>query len=499
MRERGVTVVLSPLIALIRDQQRRMDEAGIPCLSFFSQIQRGVRRHQRELVESGQADLVLITPETLGLDKRLRSALVDAGVALMVVDEGHAYEEWAHSFRPAYRRVGGALARFGEPRVLVCSATLSATAAAEAAEALGRWEWNVITEPPARPNLQYVGRQWRSPWDVLRLVDEAIPPGIVYATAARSAENLHAAASRLTDAPVDLYHGRLGKRERNEAQARWMAGTRWMVATKAFGMGIDRPDVRCVAHAELPASISDYAQEAGRAGRDGLPALCALNSADRGRVAQFLVEQGHPSVDRVRAVYDAHPDSWEKLSASEVARRTGLRAETVRSARGWLVGAGMMDTRPADRSWRIEVDELGVLALPTGTAGARMRAAATAVEAACRPVDGGLAATADELADAMAPHYRDWRGALRRLQDHGALRAVAPTRAGWARRRGVWSDFNPHRLTRSRQRAMDKLSAIREFAISPNSMRAGAIDSAIFLDAALAEDEIKWRREETLE
>ena len=494
-RDSGCTVVLSPLIALIRDQQRRMDEARIPCASFYGQVPRTERRYLRERVDAGEIDIVLTTPETLGLDRGLRAALINR-VPLLVVDEGHAYEEWAHSFRPAYRRIGAVAESLGAERLLICSATLSAVAAAEAAEALGRWDWEVICEPPARPNLRYVGRSWQTQWDMLAWMKRGQTPGIIYTTAARSAESLYEAATNVTELPVDVYHGKLPRLERNAAQSQWMFSDRWMIATKAFGMGIDRPNVRTVAHSELPASISDYAQESGRAGRDGHEAVCALNKTDSGRVAEFLVEQSYPSIERVKAVYQAYDDDWEQVSIREIAQRVGLKTATVRAARGWLIGAGMLDRRPAARDWLVEIDDLGVMALPTGKQGQRMREAVKAIKLMARQTENGLAATSDELAGALESTYRDWRGALRRLQDRGALRAVAPGRTGQARRRGVWTDFRADRLVRARKRAKAKLAEMKAFAISPDGGRAAAIEAAVRLDADEAEEEIRWRREE---
>lgn len=496
-RDRGCTVVLSPLIALIRDQQRRMDEMGIPCASFYGQVPRAERRYLREQVDSGEIDIVLTTPETLGLDRGLRSALIDR-TPLLVVDEGHAYEEWAHSFRPAYRRIGGVAKTLGAERILICSATLSAVAAAEAAEAFDRWDWEVLCESPSRPNLQYVGCDWVTQWDMLAWMKRQRVPGIIYTTAARSASRLQETAIIATDLEVDLYHGKLPRLERNTYQRKWMEGRRWMIATKAFGMGIDRPDVRTVAHSELPTSVSDYAQESGRAGRDGEQAICALNRSDSGRVAEFLVEQGYPSVERVKAVYQAYSDAWEHVSIREIGLRTDLKPETVRAARGWLIGVGMMETRPANRDWLLEIDDLGIMGLPVGKSGKRMREAIKAIKTVCRKTENGLAATSDEIAGAMEATYRDWRAALRRLEDRGALRAAAPSRVGQNRRRGLWSDFRADRLVRARDRAKRKLAEMRVFARLPDEERATEIEHAIRLDASEAEEEIRWRREDAV-
>lgn len=506
LAERGVTVVLSPLIALIRDQHRRMKEAGMACECFYSQVPREVRQYGAEMVETGQAEIVLTTPESLGLSDRLREALATVGVALLVVDEGHAYEEWAHSFRPAYRRVGKALESIGVNRVMVCSATLSPLAAAEAAESLGRWDWDVVAAPAARPNLFYQSAAWRTPWDLLTALSNGViqrammPTGIVYTTAARSASNLHAAAARLLpDLPADLYHGKLGARERNEAQERWMQGGRWVFATKAFGMGVDNPNVRTVAHVELPASVGDYAQEAGRAGRDGKPAVCVLNRADSGRIAAFLAEQSNPSLERVRAVHEAYEEAcgeqWVQMPAAEIARRTGLRSETVSAARGWLVGADVVDVRPADRSWYLDFDDDASARMAGNAAGRRMLEAYGKLKRAGRATSLGRSCTPDEIAEALAPWYRDWRGAVRRMQDRDVVTVRRESRASWVRVRRPFNEFDPGRLERARDAAVAKLDGIRNFAALPDDLRAPAIEAAVQLDAQAALDEIKWRRD----
>jgi len=279
---------------------------------------------------------------------------------------------------------------------------------------------------------------------------------------------------------------------------------RWLIGTKAFGMGIDKADVRTIVHLELPASLIDYAQESGRAGRDGLPAVCALNGLDHGRVAGFLVEQGYPPVEVVKAVYEGYVhacgglEEWTQVPASRVTTETGVREESVRSARGWLRGAGIVDVRPADRKWYFEFNELGIAALAK-TARTRKRAEVVKLlKRHGRPAPGdAVAMSPEELSDMIYPVLKDWRSALKRLERDGAISIRRESRASWVNVRKPFEDFNAAKLRRATDHAWKKYHEMRRFAELPDVARAATISNAVALSADEARDEIKWRREET--
>ncbi|XYI01710.1 DEAD/DEAH box helicase [Sorangium sp. So ce1128] len=298
----GTTLVLSPLISLMEDQVRALEARGIPATFVASSLSREENGRRLAALRRGEYKLVYAAPERLALDGFLE-ALAASRLALVAVDEAHCIVQWGHDFRPDYLRIGAAIARLRPPRVLACTATATPDARDEIIRRLG-WplpssnadagaveEGRGSEEPPpkvilrgfARPNLHLQVSAVDGPREAGRrtaraLLDALGDPGrprgagIVYAATRKGAERL---AEALRDAGwnAEAYHAGLAP----ESRARLSAGfadrsLSVVVATNAFGMGIDRPDVRLVVHAQPPSSIEAYYQEVGRAGRDGDPA-----------------------------------------------------------------------------------------------------------------------------------------------------------------------------------------------------------------------------------
>ncbi|HLW02255.1 MAG TPA: RecQ family ATP-dependent DNA helicase [Ktedonobacterales bacterium] len=304
----GATVLISPLIALMRDQVQNLPESMRARTAFInSELDTAEQeRRLRELAE-GRLKLVYVAPERLRQPGFIH-ALRRARVSLFVIDEAHCISQWGHDFRPDYLFIPKALRSMGEaPPILALTATATLPMREEIGGALGR-KLRVVTTGVFRPNLRYEVEHVSSQEDKLRalaaLCAETAGPGIVYA---RSRENCEKLAHFLRQQRVKAahYHAGMSNDERTQAQNAFMSGqTRVIVATVAFGMGIDKADVRFIVHYNLPNSLEAYCQESGRAGRDGRPARCILfySSADKSQLSRWL-RQDALDLPFLRAVY----------------------------------------------------------------------------------------------------------------------------------------------------------------------------------------------------
>jgi ATP-dependent DNA helicase RecQ len=273
------TIVVSPLLALLEDQFSKLQQLGIPAIRLDSTVGAAERRAGLARLVEGGSLLVLTTPETFA-GPELGAVLERVPPGLVAVDEAHCVSEWGHDFRPAYLALGQRMAGLGAGQKLALTATATPPVRDDILRYLGLVDPDVIVSSPHRHNLIFEVRSLRGDEKLRHLAKLArrLPrPGIIYCSTTKTVEDVWLGL-RLIKVPCARYHGKMSDKDRAAHQARFMRkGKRIvMVATSAFGLGIDKPDIRYIVHYQAPASLERYVQEAGRAGRDGHPARCVL-------------------------------------------------------------------------------------------------------------------------------------------------------------------------------------------------------------------------------
>ncbi len=369
---KGVTVVVSPLISLAEDQAASLEDHQIKSVILNSAKSAKQIKKFREDILNGETEFVFTTPERLQ-QTDLCDVLASVGVDLFVIDEAHCVSQWGHDFRPDYLCLNYARKRLGNPPIMAMTATASPRTIDEITTSLKMVDPAIVSSSIHRDNL----RLEVIPCESQTVKDEACrelltsdhfltanEPAIVYCSTIKTAERL---ASQFRDlaVPTHCYHGRLNKKERLESYEQFMDGpASVMFATNAFGLGIDKPDIRRVIHYDMPGSLESYYQEVGRAGRDGKNANASLLFDPEDIQVLKMFAGGHLDSTQLATAHhcmlqgrERFADDKETVSLTDLARISPLGRQTLKNCLQQLASRGVV--APAGRGrWRCLVEDL---------------------------------------------------------------------------------------------------------------------------------------------
>ncbi|MCY1717827.1 RecQ family ATP-dependent DNA helicase [Microbacterium sp. SL62] len=347
----GTTVVISPLLALQRDQIDSIDAApdAPAAVALNSRTGAAAKKAAWAAIEGPDAVYAFLAPEQLA-NAEVFDRLAKADVRLVVIDEAHCVSAWGHDFRPDYARIGDAIEALGHPPVLALTATASAPVRDDIVSSLGMREPHLEVRGMDRPEIHMAVRRHEHDADKRRAVvadvQDAGGPALLY-VATRKGTDSYAEELRELGLRAAAYHGAMAQKKRDEVHSAWSAGELdVVVATSAFGMGVDKSDVRLVVHADVTESLDSYAQEIGRAARDGQPARAILHYRAEDFSLRSFFAGGHTKRADIAGVWDVLQRTSTPVRAKDVADESGRSVRAIGRVLNQLVACELAVSGP---------------------------------------------------------------------------------------------------------------------------------------------------------
>lgn len=485
----GITLVISPLIALMKDQEDQLLRLGMRASTLHSGIDLGEQRERLARMQRGQFDLVYVAPERLRSQPFLE-ALREVGVARMAIDEAHCISEWGHDFRPDYARLGWFRRQMGSPPTIALTATATDQVRRDIVEQLRLGDPAIFVRGFDRPNLSY--HVWLTPTQeqkhdrLLRILRQTPGASILYTSSRKSCDKVADFLRQETNRRVAIYHAGMTTEDRRQQQDAFMNDAAdIVVATNAFGMGIDKPDIRSVIHYNLTGTMEAYYQEAGRAGRDGKPARCDLLFApiDR-RIQEFFIENEYPDRTLAYALLEMlrdEPTDPIELTREDLTERLGGRVAemAVGTCLKLLEQAGAIERlRPRENQGILRIHETGPDLTDLVPAKAKLQ------QGVLKALDGMVGKNRgqdvyfhpDGLAKFLGIDRAALTRALRELTERLRIEYIPPFRGNAIRildrqtkPRELPIDFDE--LARRKRRELEKLDRVFDYAQGPGCRR----------------------------
>ncbi|MGI9443822.1 MAG: RecQ family ATP-dependent DNA helicase, partial [Rubripirellula sp.] len=375
LSKKGTTIVVSPLIALMKDQVDALKKLGIRASLINSSLSGAEQTEVLNEMASGNLNLVYVAPERLR-NSRFLDAISNVNINLLAIDEAHCVSEWGHDFRPDYSRLGRFRERYlKDVQTIALTATATPMVRDDISSILRLKTPQVFVTGFARTNLRFSVTHAKSDREkdeeLTRYISSQTGTGIIYAATRKRCEELAQWLPEKTRRPIGAYHAGLEPAQRQRVQDDFMSGKlSAIVATNAFGMGIDKSDIRFVVHYNIPGSLEAYYQEAGRAGRDGKNSECRLlfSYSDR-YIQEFFIENRYPQRETVKRVYDfllTREEDPIELTQEQIREEIGVKegTEAIGTAQTLLAKSGVLrrlDSASNHAIVRIESDAATLL------------------------------------------------------------------------------------------------------------------------------------------